>query len=388
MLAAAFLGTLGLVIADYRSDSSPSRGGNPSKPGVQAKSGDALRLASSTQLQPLALPERPELAEPRGELFSPHSWQPPAPKVAPAPPPAPVAPPMPYRFAGKIVQGGEQSVMLSKGDLVFPVKEGETIDGAYRVESVAEDRITLVYLPLRQKATIPVASELPFAPGKAEAQAKPPSSQQAAAQVSRSAGPRSAAPRSAGPRRASDSPGSAPRGEGGLARLHWRGPQKVRLGARFDVLLKLTSGQPLLASPMQLRFDPAYLELIGMKPGKYFGNDDRNFSYRASPDGSIYVGASNQNPVAAADAELLILTFKPLRTATAAELSMASLNLHGPAGRPIASLSRNHSRPPLRRSGLTREEARSDLTRRRVATFISGSQDPDARTSSRPPRCG
>jgi hypothetical protein len=237
---------------------------------------------------------------------------------------------MPYRFAGKIVQGGEQSVMLSKGDLVFPVKEGETIDGAYRVESVAEDRITLVYLPLRQKATIPVASELPFAPGKAEAQAKPASSQQAAAPVP------APVPAAQVPAAPAISPGSAPASEGGIARLHWEGPQKVRLGARFDVLLKLTSGQPLLASPMQLRFDPAYLELIGMKPGKYFGNDDRNFSYRASPDGSIYVGASNQNPVAAADAELLILTFKPLRTATAAELSMASLNLHGPAGRPIA----------------------------------------------------
>ena len=336
MLAAAFLGTLGLVIADYRSDSSPSQNGNPSKSGPQTKSGETLRLASSTQLQLLALPERSELGEPRGELFSPHSWQPPPPKVAPAPPPAPVAPPMPYRFAGKIVQGGEQSVMLSKGDLVFPVKEGETIDGAYRVESVAEDRITLVYLPLRQKTTIPVASELPFAAGKAEVQAKPPSSQQAAAQVPAApvlAAPLPAAPVPAAP---ATSPGSAPAGEGGLARLHWEGPQKVRLGARFDVLLKLTSGQPLLASPMQLRFDPAYLEFIGMKPGKYFGNDDRNFSYRASPDGSIYVGASNQNPVAAADAELLILTFKPLRTATAAELSMASLNLHGPAGRAIA----------------------------------------------------
>ncbi len=37
VLAAAFLGTLGLVIADYRSDSSPSRGGNPSKSGAPGK---------------------------------------------------------------------------------------------------------------------------------------------------------------------------------------------------------------------------------------------------------------------------------------------------------------------------------------------------------------
>src|SRR6185436_17151793 len=142
------------------------------------------------------------------------------------------------------------------GDLVFPVKEGETIDGAYRVESVGEDRITLVYLPLRQKATIPIASELPVTPGKTGAQPTPPARQAAApvpAQVP------SVPPAASG--------GGTAAGEAAPARLQWAGPQKVRLGARFDVQLKVTSGQPLLSSPMQLRFDPAYLELVGMKPG-------------------------------------------------------------------------------------------------------------------------
>ena len=324
VLAAAFAGTLGFVIVDYRSDSSSSRGEGTSSSGSQTRPGESARLVTGSQLQPLALPERPELGEARADLFSPHSWQPPAPKVAPAPPPAPVAPPVPYRFAGKIVQGDVYSFMLSKGDLVFPVKEGETIDGAYRVESVGEDRITLLYLPLRQKTTIPVASELPF-PSAATAQAQPRPAVAAPQVPAQIPAPAAAAPRSA--------PAT---GEAALARLHWEGPQKVRLGARFDVQLKLTSGQPLAASPMQLRFDPAYLELVGMKPGKYFGNDDRNFSYRASPDGSIYVGASNHNPVSTADAELLVLTFKPLKAAPAAELTMAVLNLHGPAGKPIA----------------------------------------------------
>jgi len=52
--------------------------------------------------------------------------------------------------------------------------------------------------------------------------------------------------------------------------------------------------------------------------------------------GPIFVGATNRNPAIATDAEFLVLTFKPLKAAPAAELSIASLNLQGPAGRVIA----------------------------------------------------
>jgi len=70
---------------------------------------------------------------------------------------------MPYRYAGKLVQGGRQSVLLSKGDMVFPIKEGETLDGAYRVESIGETQVTLTYLPLAREERIAVDSSLPVA---------------------------------------------------------------------------------------------------------------------------------------------------------------------------------------------------------------------------------
>ena len=89
------------------------------------------------------------------------------------------------------------------------------------------------------------------------------------------------------------------------------------------------------ASPMQLKFDPSVLETVAVKPGRFFGQSERNFSYRVNPDGSIFVGASNQGPEAAADAEFIVLTFKPLKTAPAAELSIASVSLQGSAGRMI-----------------------------------------------------
>lgn len=332
-LAALLAVALALVIADQRGGNSPARGANSSGPGARspgAKTGESLQPPAGKQSKPLVLPERLWLGESRSDLFSSYAWQPSRPKSGAAPV-TPTAPPMPYRFAGKVVRGDEYSIMLSKGDLVFPVKEGETLDGAYRVESIGDDRITLMYLPLRQRESIPVASALPGSPA---AKVPGPAAQGGSQPAPPLSPPRQiAAP--APPVEPAASSAGLTKGDSGPARLHWVGPQRVTLGASFDVSLKLTSGQPLQASPMHLRFDPAYLQFIGMKPGTYFNSGDRNFSYRASPDGSIFVGASNQNPTPAADAELLVLTFRPVKPAPAAELSVASLNLQGQAGRPI-----------------------------------------------------
>lgn len=342
VLFAALAGTLGLVILEFiRDDRTTSVSTRPApdvrsadtkgqSPSLSGTGGDA-RL--------LTLPERSPIGDSRTGLFSSHSWQPPAPRTAAIIAAAPAAPPMPYRYAGKLVQGGELSVLLSKGDTVFPIKVGETLDGAYRVEAIGESRITLIYLPLKHKESIPVFSSLldsgPVS-GASSAAAQG-GAQVASAVAAVTQGPASAGavPASA-PAAGSPPPGAAGPAESGPARLLWTGPRQVRLGARFDVALKVTSGQPLHASPMQLRFDPAYLEFVAVKPGKFFGGGDRNFSYRANPDGSIFVGASSPNPAPASDAELLVLTFKPVRTTPVAELSVASLNLQGPAGRPIA----------------------------------------------------
>jgi hypothetical protein len=108
------------------------------------------------------LPEHRGLARTRGELFG-APPPPPAPEKKAQPAPvaaAPVAPPMPYRFAGKVLKGSEQEVLVSKGDLVFPVKVGDTLDGMYRVESISAERIELVYLPLGARERIAVSSAL------------------------------------------------------------------------------------------------------------------------------------------------------------------------------------------------------------------------------------
>jgi hypothetical protein len=341
VLFAALAGTLGLVIFDFIRDERATT--VSTRPARDVRSADTKGQGpslSGTGGDPrlLTLPERSPLGGSRTGLFSSHSWQSPASKSAAiiaAAPVAPGPPPMPYRFAGTLVQDGKLQVLLANGDAVIPVRVGESIDGGYRVESIGEDQITLIYLPLGKKEVIPIFSSL--LPTMAGALARA-ASNQVAAQLKPTAAASNpdggAVPRA--PVQTAAVVTADPDRENAPAQLLWHGPNQVKLGARFEVALKVTSGQPLQASPMQLSFDPAYFEFVAARPGKFFGGGDRNFSYRAGPDGSIFVGATSQNPAPAADAELLVLTFRPLKAAPAAELSIASLILRGPAGRTIA----------------------------------------------------
>lgn len=104
---------------------------------------------------PLDLPERQTLNEPGEDLFASLSQRQPTPRTA-AVRVAPSAPPLPFRFAGRLLHDGKLQVFLSSGDSPIPVTEGEVLDGVYRIESIADDRITLVYLPLNQKESIPL----------------------------------------------------------------------------------------------------------------------------------------------------------------------------------------------------------------------------------------
>jgi hypothetical protein len=91
------------------------------------------------------------------DVFAATSWQPPPappPSAAPtaaaaAAPVAPAAPPLPFRFIGRYGDGASQFVMLVKGDKLYLVAPGDTIDDAYRVDRVTGTTIELTYLPLK-----------------------------------------------------------------------------------------------------------------------------------------------------------------------------------------------------------------------------------------------
>ena len=248
--------------------------------------------SSSSDGRLAALPSRDAIGKPRGELFGFRSWAPsrPAARAAQVAAPAAAPPPMPYRIAGQVVHDGTARVVLARDDRVLTVREGEMLDDNYRVESIRADGVTLVYVPLGVREQLPVTAAMTLdTPQVAAAESRP-------------------------------------------AQLRWEGPERVQAGSNFNVALKLTSDQPVRASPLQLSYDAKLLEAVAVRPGGFFS--DGRFTYRVNPGGSIFVGASGTGG-AAADAEFLIVTFRPIRSG-AAELKLSSVVLQGAAGRAIA----------------------------------------------------
>ncbi len=288
--------------------------------------GDPPRNAAEFRAE---LPERAPLARAGKDPFSSRSWAPPPPKRAAAPVAAaapPVAPPLPYRYVGELVLPAGTQVFLARGDDTFRVSEGQTLDGEYRVESLKPGEMVFVHLATGQQQTMRFS--LPGEDSDAQARAILRSAEAPA----RARGPAPAvAPVAVAPA-APGSPANEP------ARLRWEGPASAKAGSSFNVALRMTSaGAQIRSAPMEVRFDPKLLEPVSVRPGRYFGADGANFGYRINGEGSIYIGVSNRaSPAPANDAELLVLTFKPIRAGTSPELSVAALNLQGPAGRAIA----------------------------------------------------
>ncbi len=104
--------------------------------------------------------------------FNSKSWRaPPPPPPPPAAPPPPVAPPLPFTYLGRYMDVSKMVVILANGDKVYTVSEGEVIDGTYRLESVADDAVSLVYLPMKitqslSMATVPDSGQLRMRPSE------------------------------------------------------------------------------------------------------------------------------------------------------------------------------------------------------------------------------
>lgn len=328
VLFAILAGLLALVIFDPAG--APESDATSSAALLRAESpvnvADATVAASTAlKVNGMALPERPSLGESRASLFEARSWLPPPPPkitVAPAPP---MAPPMPYKFAGKLLQNGQLQVFLTKGDATISITPGQLLDSVYRVETIDENKIILVHLPSGVTDTIPVNSSLSTAGvSVVERVVESPRVVQT--------GPGTITTASI----VNPVPGDAAKSVLKSAQLTWEGPPQVKLGSQFSVALRVKSEQPVRASPMQFKFDPGLLETVAVKPGRFFDGGGRTFSYRVNQDGAIFIGASNQDSVPASDAELLVLTFRPLKPASTTELSITSLSLQGAAGRSVA----------------------------------------------------
>jgi len=130
------------IIEDVRTIVFPS----PNEPSPTAHNFGDATSASGSSIRP-QLPAREPLPRTERDPLSARSWATPSPSAfVSAPPQVPVAPPLPYRFVGEIVLPTETWAFLARGDAVFQVREGGTIGGEYKVESVKADELVLLHL--------------------------------------------------------------------------------------------------------------------------------------------------------------------------------------------------------------------------------------------------
>lgn len=194
-------------------------------------------------------------------------------------------PALPYRFAGRIRQDESSQLLLANGERILAVSEGQTLDGAWRVEQISADAIRLRYLPLARDVKIGV-------PGGASSPSSP-------------------------------------------AELTWNGPREVKRGATFSVALSATSAEPVRASRFELRFNPAVLEPLEVLAGRYY--EDGNLSHRIDEDGRIEIHARHRNAAVAASAELFVVKLRAAKPVATTEISVDSLTLQAQGGGSIPS---------------------------------------------------
>ena len=92
-------------------------------------------------------------------LFAAHSWYSPPPPPPPAPTMTsaqiaalqiPTAPPLPFAFMGSYTPDGSTPVFfLTRGDRVYDVRIGDTLDDTYSVDSFRDGQLSMTYKPLK-----------------------------------------------------------------------------------------------------------------------------------------------------------------------------------------------------------------------------------------------
>ncbi|MBB6593741.1 hypothetical protein HXP34_21635 [Ralstonia solanacearum] len=73
-----------------------------------------------------------------------------------------VPPPFPFRYFGVMSdESGKPAHFLAKGDALVPVKPGASLGDGYRVESMNEQTLVVLYEPIPSKTVIQLGSAKP-----------------------------------------------------------------------------------------------------------------------------------------------------------------------------------------------------------------------------------
>jgi len=130
---------------------------------AERKNADIARGADAVDLDLTLLRRVASVSEP-GNAFQSKSWYvpppppPPAPPPKALPPPAPKAPPLPFTYLGKFQDTSTPVLFLVRGDRVLSVREGDVIEGTYRVDGISGAVLGLTYLPLNIKQTLNIGN--------------------------------------------------------------------------------------------------------------------------------------------------------------------------------------------------------------------------------------
>ncbi len=93
-----------------------------------------------------------------GGLFQSKSWYTPPPQPPPPvrslPPPQPVAPSLSFKFIGRMIDGNDVVLFLTKNGRQYTVKVNDILDDTYRVDKIADNLAVLTYLPMNMQQTL------------------------------------------------------------------------------------------------------------------------------------------------------------------------------------------------------------------------------------------
>src|SRR5712671_3398568 len=234
VLIVLLAGSAAWVAIDLRAPAGPTAAKTPAP--ATSPTSERSGAPAAEAKQP-GIPSRFALGRFAADPFSAHSWTPRAKPAPVAEAPAPVAPPLPFRFAGQLQRDSGIEVYLARGEDIFTAREGDTLDGQYKVDSVSATEVSFVHLPTGTRQTMQFSA---LREQDLTAQGGPPQ-------------PRAPAPVAklipAPTPGAALSDNSIP-GKTGPAQLRWEGPASARAGASFNVSLRVTSGEQIRAAPM------------------------------------------------------------------------------------------------------------------------------------------
>ncbi len=159
ILLTVFLGTALAMTSKEQEDASGVVGAVTKDARKHGVSGNADQQPSEVHFDLSAIKRPIPKSFPSTGLFESRSWYapPPPPKVtaqANVLPPQPAAPTLPFTFIGRMLDGKEVTLFLTKNDNHYSVKEKDVLDDTYRIDKIGESEAVLTYLPTNTQQTL------------------------------------------------------------------------------------------------------------------------------------------------------------------------------------------------------------------------------------------